>query len=92
MAPREGDGAASCGGAGREAGFEAGRPAGGLDWAGLMRAGLTRASLGGLGLAPREFWDLTPAELALMLGIEPGGGAQAMTRGRLADLAAKFPD
>ena len=35
---------------------------------------------------------LTPAELALMLGIEPGGGAQAMTRGRLADLAAKFPD
>ena len=85
MAPREGDGAASCGGAAR-------RPAGGLDWAGLMQAGLTRASLGGLGLAPREFWDLTPAELALMLGIEPGGGAQAMTRGRLADLAAKFPD
>ena len=59
----------------------------GLDWPGLMRAGMR-----GLGLKPREFWDLTPAELALMLGIEPGGGAQAMTRGRLADLAAKFPD
>ena len=55
-------------------------------------AAVTRASLGAPELAPREFWDLTPAELALMLGIEPGGGAQAMTRGRLADLAAKFPD
>ena len=57
----------------------------GLDWPGLMRAGMR-----GLGLKPREFWDLTPAELALMLGIEFGAGA--MTRGRLADLAAKFPD
>lgn len=57
----------------------------GLDWPGLMRAGLR-----GLGLRPREFWDLTPAELALMLGIEFGAGA--MTRGRLDDLMAEFPD
>lgn len=84
MAPREGDGAASCGGAAR-------RPAGGLDWAGLMQAGLTRASLGGLGLAPREFWDLTPAELALMLGIEPGRGG-GMSRAGLEALMARFPD
>ena len=57
----------------------------GLDWRGLMRAGMR-----GLGLKPREFWDLTPAELALMLGIEFGAGA--MTRGRLGDLMAQFPD
>lgn len=58
---------------------------GGLDWPGLMRAGIH-----GLGLKPAEFWDLTPAELALMLGIEVGGGA--MTRARLDDLIAQFPD
>nr|WP_244961199.1 phage tail assembly chaperone [Paracoccus sanguinis] len=56
-----------------------------------MRAGLTRASLGGLGLAPREFWDLTPAELALMLGIEPGRGG-GMNRAGLEALMARFPD
>ena len=56
-----------------------------LDFAGMMRAGLR-----GLGLHPAQFWDLTPAELALMLGIE--GGAGAMTRQRLEALAARFPD
>lgn len=56
----------------------------GLDWAGLMRAGMV-----GLGLRPAEFWALTPAELALMLGIEGGG---QMTRARLAELAARYPD
>lgn len=60
-------------------------PKGGLDWPGLMRAGLR-----GLGLRPDQFWSLTPAELALMLGIE--GTAPGMTRGRLAELAARFPD
>ena len=34
---------------------------------------------------------LTPAELALMLGIEPGKGA-GMTRDRLAELVARYPD
>lgn len=58
---------------------------GGLDWSGLMRAGLR-----GLGLRPDQFWSLTPAELALMLGVE--AGSPAMTRGRLAELAARFPD
>ena len=56
-----------------------------LDWPGLMRVGLK-----GLGLKPRDFWQLTPAELALMLG-ETAGGAP-LTRGRLAELAARFPD
>lgn len=58
---------------------------GGLDWPGLMRAGLH-----GLGLRPDQFWALTPAELALMLGIE--AGVPAMTRNRLAELSARFPD
>ena len=59
---------------------------GGLDWPGLMRAGMR-----GLGLRPDQFWALTPAELALMLGIEPGKGG-AMTRDRLAELVARYPD
>lgn len=58
----------------------------GLDWPGLMRAGVR-----GMGLTPQQFWALTPAELALMLGIEPGAG-HVMTRAKLADLSAKFPD
>lgn len=57
----------------------------GLDWPGLMRAGIR-----GLGLKPAEFWALTPAELALMLGVE--AGPAMMTRNRLAELAARFPD
>lgn len=60
-------------------------PQGGLDWPGLMRAGLR-----GLGLRPDQFWALTPAELALMMGVE--AGSPAMTRGRLSELAARFPD
>ena len=57
----------------------------GLDWPGLMRAGM-----GGLGLRPAEFWALTPAELALMLGIEAGDAR--MSRARLAELVARYPD
>lgn len=63
-----------------------------LDWAGLLRAGLHGPALGGLGLRPAEFWDLTPAELALMLGVEPGAAAGAMTRSGLGELMARFPD
>ncbi|AWD23239.1 rcc01693 family protein [Fuscovulum blasticum] len=57
----------------------------GLDWPGLMRAGLN-----GLGLEPAVFWRLTPVELRIMLGIEQG--AAPLTRARLAELAAAFPD
>lgn len=72
---------------GAGAGAEDGRPRG-LDWPGLMQAGLGR-----LGLKPWEFWALTPVELALMLGIDlaaaaPGG----MNRARLDELLARFPD
>ncbi|MFC3569414.1 phage tail assembly chaperone [Paracoccus simplex] len=64
---------------------------GGLDWPGLLRMALGPVRLGGLGLTPEQFWVLTPAELALMLGIEPGRGG-AMTRDRLAELVARYPD
>ena len=56
-----------------------------IDWPGLMRAGMV-----GLGLKPWEFWALTPAELALMLGIETG--TKMMTRVRLSELTSLYPD
>lgn len=56
-----------------------------IDWKGLMQAGLH-----GLGLKPAEFWRLTPVELKIMLGRE--GLVPPLTRARLAELAAAFPD
>jgi uncharacterized phage protein (TIGR02216 family) len=55
-----------------------------LDWAAMLRAGLS-----GLGLTPQEFWRLSPAELLLMLG-ETGPGP--MQRSAFDALAARFPD
>lgn len=56
-----------------------------FDWSGLMRAGMQ-----GLRLTPSQFWGLTPAELALMLG--QTGGQAPMTRRGLDDLLAAYPD
>ncbi|WP_434802238.1 rcc01693 family protein [Paracoccus sediminicola] len=56
-----------------------------MDWPGLMRAGLA-----GLRLTPEQFWALTPAELALMLGVDPG--TAPMSRTRLEALARLWPD
>ena len=56
-----------------------------IDWVGLMRAGLH-----GLRLPPAVFWALTPAELRMMLGAEQI--VPPLTRARLAELAAAFPD
>lgn len=56
-----------------------------FDWPALMRAGMR-----GLGLTPAQFWDLTPAELQLLLG--PGTGGTPMDRDRLCDLMAAYPD
>ena len=56
-----------------------------IDWPGLMRAGL-----GQLGLAPEVFWRLTPVELRIMLGAE--AVAPPLTRARLEELAAAYPD
>lgn len=57
----------------------------GIDWRGLMQAGLH-----GLGLEPAVFWRLTPVELRIMLGRE--GLVPPLTRARLAEMAAAFPD
>jgi len=57
----------------------------GLDWPGLMRAGMH-----GLGLRPQEFWALTPVELMVMLGRD--GGPPGLTRDRFDALLASFPD
>ena len=56
-----------------------------MDWAGLMRAGLR-----GLRLSPQDFWRLTPAELAFLLG--HGTQSGPLTRDRLAELARAYPD
>lgn len=56
-----------------------------FDWPALMRAGMR-----GLGLRPAEFWALTPAELALLLG--QGQGTAPLTRDRLDALARAYPD
>lgn len=62
----------------------------GLDFTGLLRAAISPPALGGLGMTPQVFWALTPIELRLMLGRE-GGGA-LMSRARLDELTAAFPD
>ncbi|MFZ1470377.1 MAG: phage tail assembly chaperone, partial [Paracoccaceae bacterium] len=46
--------------------------------------------LHGLGLEPAAFWRLTPVELRMMLGAEQM--APPLTRARLAEMAAAFPD
>ncbi|MFU8863950.1 MAG: rcc01693 family protein [Rhodobacterales bacterium] len=56
-----------------------------LDWPGLMRAGLR-----GLRLQPAQFWALTPAELALMLGRD--AGQAPMGRHALDRLMQAYPD
>ncbi|MGR3813160.1 MAG: rcc01693 family protein [Cognatishimia activa] len=56
-----------------------------MDWAALLRAGVQR-----LRLTPREFWALTPAELALML--RQSAGVAPMARDELDALLAAYPD
>ena len=56
-----------------------------FDWPGLLKAGGR-----GAGVKPEEVWRLTPAELALILGQD--AAARPLTRGRLAELEAAYPD
>lgn len=56
-----------------------------MDWPALLTAGLQ-----GLRLTPAQFWNLTPAELWLMLG-QPGGQVP-MGRAGLEALEQAFPD
>ncbi|WGI20833.1 rcc01693 family protein [Amylibacter sp. IMCC11727] len=57
-----------------------------IDWIALMRIGMTH-----LRLQPHEFWALTPVELMVMAGMEPGA-TPTMTRASLDTLCAQFPD
>lgn len=57
----------------------------GFDWPGLLRLASHR-----VGLRPSEFWDLTPAEFVMLLGLDQG--PQVLDRDRLEDLARAFPD
>jgi uncharacterized phage protein (TIGR02216 family) len=56
-----------------------------IDWPGLMRAGM-----GELRLPPAVFWALSPIELRIMLGAE--ATLPPLTRARLEELAAVYPD
>ena len=56
----------------------------GFDWEGLMRAARD------CGFRPDAFWKLTPAELGFVLG--QGGRPGPLSRARLEELAAAFPD
>lgn len=56
-----------------------------IDWPGLMRVGLMD-----LRLTPEVFWRLTPIELKIMLGADRT--SPALTRARLDELAAAYPD
>ena len=56
-----------------------------MDWPGLMRLGLRE-----LRLSPTDFWALTPAELLVKLGLD--ASQPGLTRARLNELAAAYPD
>lgn len=56
-----------------------------IDWSAMMRAGLHS-----LQLHPEQFWRMSPAELALMLGVGPQN--KPLGRERLEDLLRLFPD
>ena len=56
-----------------------------LAWVEMMRIGYCH-----LGLEPHVFWDLTPAEFALLVGLE--GASPSLTRSGLEELLARFPD
>ena len=43
-----------------------------------------------MGLNPKDFWALTPAEFLIMSGV--GKGPKPMGRDGLTDLLARFPD
>ena len=56
-----------------------------INWPALMRAGMQ-----GLRLSPDRFWELTPAELQLMLG-DPAKSGPLLSDG-LDALMAAYPD
>lgn len=57
----------------------------GFDWLALMRVAYQ-----GLGLSPKAFWAMTPAEFLILLG--PESGAAPLRRDAFDALLARFPD
>jgi uncharacterized phage protein (TIGR02216 family) len=57
-----------------------------MDWLGLMHVGLHQ-----LGLSVDEFWNLTPFELIVKLGVSDAK-ASVLTRSSFATMMAEFPD
>ena len=56
-----------------------------LEWRALQRVGLSD-----LRLSPEVFWDLTPFELSLLLGLDLA--ASPLTFDRFSALTREFPD
>lgn len=48
--------------------------------------------LGILRLSPRDFWQMTPRELALAMRALRGGLSEPPSRARFDDLMRRFPD
>ena len=56
-----------------------------FDWPALLRMAMRE-----FGMQPAQFWSLTPAEFTLLVG--PKSGAMPLTRDRLQELQAAYPD
>lgn len=65
------------------------KEAGGFDWELLMRFGL-----GALGLAPRDFWRMTPGEFDAAVKGRAGAFTEGapMSNAQLTALSERFPD
>ena len=65
------------------------KQAGGFDWDLLMRFGL-----GALGIAPRDFWRMTPGEFDAAVKGRVGAFTDGapMSSARLASLSERYPD
>lgn len=61
----------------------------GVDWQSLMRFGL-----GVLGIAPQDFWNMTPPELTAAAEgrFGPASNSPSLDRTAFEDLARQFPD
>lgn len=44
------------------------------------------------GWPPNVFWEATPSEVMLALGVEPAAGAEGPSRSAMEALISRFPD
>ncbi len=50
------------------------------------------AAFGLLRLSPKDFWSMTPREMACAMSVLGGATADAPARGDLTDMMKRFPD